>query len=52
VSCIEGQSQQRIHLDFSWESIVIALTGENMIKTSAMLMDELKEYVNPISVNT
>jgi hypothetical protein len=34
-------------LIFSIKSIIIALGGENMIKTTAMLMDEQKEYVNP-----
>jgi hypothetical protein len=34
-------------LIFSNKSIIIALGGENMIKTTAMLIDELKEYVNP-----
>jgi predicted transcriptional regulator of viral defense system len=34
-------------LIFSSKSIIIALGGEYMIKTSAILLDELKEYVNP-----
>lgn len=36
-----------IRLIFSNKSIIIALGGENMIKTTTMLMDELKGYVNP-----
>ena len=32
---------------FSSKGIIIALGGENMIKTTAMLFDELKKYVNP-----
>jgi len=35
------------YLNFSSKSIIIALGGENMIKTTPMLMNELKEYVNP-----
>ena len=31
------------HLIFSNKSIIIALGGENMIKTTTMLADELKE---------
>lgn len=31
----------------SSKSIIIALGGENMIKNTKMLVDELKEYVNP-----
>jgi predicted transcriptional regulator of viral defense system len=34
-------------LIFSNKSIIVALGGENMIKTTAMLVEELKEYVNP-----
>ena len=32
----------------SGKSSIIAVGGENMIKTSAMLMDEMKNYANPI----
>lgn len=32
---------------FSKNGSIIALNGENMIKTTAMLLAELKEYVNP-----
>jgi hypothetical protein len=34
-------------LIFSSKSIIIGLGGENMIKTTTMLANELKEYVNP-----
>jgi len=34
-------------LIYTTYSTIIALGAENMIKTIAMLMDELKEYVNP-----
>jgi len=34
-------------LIISSKSIIIALGGENMIKTTKILLDELKEYVNP-----
>jgi hypothetical protein len=40
------QSIIKNYLIFSSKSIIIALSGENMIKTTVMLMDELKEYVN------
>ena len=36
-------------INFSSKSSNIALGGGNMIKTSAMLMDELKNFVNPTS---
>lgn len=34
-------------LIISRKSTIIALSGENMIKTTAMLFDELNDYVNP-----
>jgi hypothetical protein len=40
-------SQGDISLIFTTKSSIIALGGENMIKTTTMLLDELKEYVNP-----
>lgn len=44
---IEATVHRCILLISSRKSIIIALSGDNMIKTTAMLHDDLKDYVNP-----